>query len=497
MKIAFIEPQDCSSDALVVTVADGKLLSPAATAVDQANGGAVKRAMDASTFGGKGKDLLDVLALAKSAAPRVVLAGIGKPAEATARGWQDWAGRVYSHLAHSGATSVVIAVEVAGGAVAAPEAAANIAFGLTLASYRFDKYRTKETPDQKPSVSDIRVMVADTAAAEAAYAPMKEVAAGVLFARDLVSEPGNVIYPATLAERCKELSAVGVDVEVMGEARLEEIGMRTLLAVGMGSERESHVVVMRWMGAADPDAAPIALIGKGVTFDTGGISIKPAGGMEDMKFDMGGSAAVIGAMRALAGRNAKANVIGIVGLVENMPSHNAQRPGDVVTSLSGQTVEVINTDAEGRLVLCDLMTYVQRTYKPAAMIDLATLTGAIIISLGHHHAGMFANDDELSDQLSAAGKEVGEPVWRMPLGEEYDKALKSDIADMKNVGGRDGGSITAAQFLQRFVENGTPWVHLDIAGMAWAKQGKPTVPKGAAGFGVRLLDRLVADKYER
>ena len=273
--------------------------------------------------------------------------------------------------------------------------------------------------------------------------------------------------------------------------------MRTLLAVGMGSARDSRVVVMRWLGAEDADAAPIALVGKGVTFDTGGISIKPAGGMEDMKWDMGGSAAVIGAMRAIAGRNAKANVIGIVGLVENMPSHNAQRPGDVVTSLSGQTVEVINTDAEGRLVLCDLLTYVQRTYEPAAIVDLATLTGAIIVGLGHHNAGLFASDDALAEGLTVAGKSVGEPCWRMPLGEEYDKALKSDIADMKNVGGRDGGSITAAQFLKRFVENDTPWAHLDIAGMAWSKEAKPTVPKGGTGYGVRLLDRLVAERFER
>lgn len=497
MKIAFKEPQDLTVDGLVVVVADGNMLSPAAEALDTATKGAVRKALDASRFTGKSQKHLDLLALSGAGAARTVLAGIGKPADASPKSWQEWGGRLYSHLAGSGAKTIAVSVEVMGGPVAVADAAAHAAFGITLAAYRFDRYRTKETADQKPTLAEVTLLVSGAAAAETAYAPLQEIAAGVSFARDLVSEPGNVIYPETLAARCTELSQHGVKVEVMDEAELEKIGMRTLLAVGMGSARDSRVVVMRWMGADDANAAPIALVGKGVTFDTGGISIKPAGGMEDMKFDMGGSAAVIGAMRALAGRKAKANVVGIVGLVENMPSHNAQRPGDVVESLSGQTVEVINTDAEGRLVLCDLMTYVQRTYKPAAMIDLATLTGAIIVSLGHHYAGMFSNDDAMCAGLSAAGTAVGEPVWRMPLGEEYDKALKSDIADMKNVGGRDGGSITAAQFLQRFVENGTPWVHLDIAGMAWAKQGKPTVPKGAVGFGVRLLDQLIADQYEQ
>lgn len=497
MNIVFKSPQDIAADAYVAVVADGSAFSPAAEALDAATGGAARRAVESSRFNGKSMEFLDLMALKDAPAVRSVLAGIGKPADASPKAWQDWGGKLYGHLAGSGAASAAIVVEGMGGSVADSDAAANVAFGITLAAYRFDRYRTKEKPDQKPSLTAVTVLVEDAAAATAAFAPMQEVAAGVIFARDLVSEPGNVIYPETLAQRCADLTAQGVEVEVLDEAQLAKIGMRTLLAVGMGSERESRVVVMRWMGADDAKAAPIALVGKGVTFDTGGISIKPAGGMEDMKFDMGGSAAVIGAMRALAGRKAKANIVGIVGLVENMPSHNAQRPGDVVESLSGQTVEVINTDAEGRLVLCDLMTYVQRTCKPAAMIDLATLTGAIIVGLGHHHAGMFGNDDELCAGLSAAGAAVGEPVWRMPLGEEYDKALKSDIADMKNVGGRDGGSITAAQFLQRFVEDDTPWVHLDIAGMAWTKQGMPTVPKGAAGFGVRLLDQWIADRYEQ
>jgi len=496
MKIAFLEPADATTDAVVVAVGEEKSLSPSAEALDRATGGAIAKAIATSRFTGKARQFLDIVAPAGVSVTRIVLAGIGKPADTNAKVWQDWAGGAFGQVANSGAASVTLMVDAMGGPLSASEAAANAAFGLELASYRFDRYRTKEKPEQKPSITEAVVMSEGAAAAEAAFKPLAEVAAGVSLARDLVSEPANVLYPETLAERCKDLSAQGVDVEIMDEARLESIGMTTLLAVGMGSARDSRVVVMRWLGAADQGAAPIALVGKGVTFDTGGISIKPAGGMEDMKWDMAGSAAVIGAMRAIAGRNAKANVIGIVGLVENMPSANAQRPGDVVTSLSGQTVEVINTDAEGRLVLCDLLTYVQRTYKPAAMVDLATLTGAIIVGLGHHNAGLFASDDALAEGLTAAGKTVGEGVWRMPLGEEYDKALKSDIADMKNVGGRDGGSITAAQFLKRFVENDTPWAHLDIAGMAWSKEAKPTVPKGGTGFGVRLLDRLVADCYE-
>jgi leucyl aminopeptidase len=291
------------------------------------------------------------------------------------------------------------------------------------------------------------------------------------------------------------LAEIGVEVEVLGEKQMKKLGMGALLGVGQGSERESQLVVMRWNGGTEGDA-PLAFIGKGVTFDTGGISIKPAGGMEDMKWDMGGSAVVIGLMKTLALRKAKANVVGVVGLVENMPSGTAQRPGDVVTTMSGQTVEVINTDAEGRLVLADALWYTQDRFKPHFMIDLATLTGAIIIALGDQYAGLFSNDDKLSDKLIAAGRAVGEGVWRLPVDDPYDKQIKSEIADMMNVGGREGGSITAAMFLKRFV-NGVKWAHLDIAGVTWSKKDGPVTPKGATAFGVRLLDRLVADNYEK
>jgi leucyl aminopeptidase len=337
--------------------------------------------------------------------------------------------------------------------------------------------------------------VAAAAAAKKAYGPMDKIADGVFFARDLVSEPGNVIYPETLAEQCKELTKLGVKVEIFDEKKMAKLGMNALLGVGQGSVRESRMVVMSWNGAAK-SKQPVAFVGKGVTFDTGGISLKPGPGMEEMKWDMGGSGTVIGLMKALAGRKAKVNVVGLVGLVENMPDGKAQRPGDIVKSMSGQTIEILNTDAEGRLVLADVLWYCQDKYKPQFIVDLATLTGAIIIGLGHEYAGMFANDDKLAEQLFAAGTATEEKVWRMPLHDNYDKKIKSDAADMKNIGGRDAGSITAAQFLQRYV-NKTPWAHLDIAGVAWSKEAKPTVPKGATGFGVRLLDRFVADNYEK
>ncbi|MHA1601309.1 MAG: leucyl aminopeptidase, partial [Alphaproteobacteria bacterium] len=379
--------------------------------------------------------------------------------------------------------------------------AAHCALGVRLRAYRFDRYKTKQKPEDKPSLAAVTIMVDNPAAARRAYAAMEQVAAGVCLTRDLVSEPANIIYPKSLAAEAKKLTKLGVKVQVLGVAEMRRLGMGALLGVGQGSARESQLLVMQWSGGAKgrgrgKAAQPVAFVGKGVTFDTGGISIKPAAGMEDMKWDMGGAGVVIGLMRALAGRKAKLNVVGVCALAENMPSSTAQRPGDIVTSMSGQTIEVINTDAEGRLVLADALWYTQEKFKPRAIVDLATLTGAIIVALGHEYAGLFSNNDKLSENLSAAGKAVGEGVWRLPMGEAYDKAINSDAADMKNVGNRAGGSITAAQFLMRFVNKGTPWAHLDIAGVAWSNKSKPTVPKGGTGFGVRLLDRLVADNFE-
>ena len=372
---------------------------------------------------------------------------------------------------------------------------ASVLLGLRLRAWRYDAYRTRLKDEQKISLKDIVVLDAPDGA-EAEWRAAAALAEGVEFTRELVTEPANAIYPESFVERClKRFEGTGAELSFLDEAEMDKLGMGALLGVAQGSARKPRLLVIKWLGGK-AGAKPTVFVGKGVTFDTGGISIKPAAGMEDMKWDMGGAGAVAGALLAFAGRKAKANVIGICGLVENMPDGNAQRPGDVVTTLSGQTVEVINTDAEGRLVLCDALTWAQREFRPAALIDLATLTGAMIIALGHEHGGMFSNDDGLADALLAAGKASGDKLWRFPLSPAYDKLIDSPIADMKNVGPRWAGSITAAQYLQRFVEGPTPWAHLDIAGMVWADKPGATWDKGATGFGVRLIDRYVRDTLE-
>ncbi|MEM9047868.1 MAG: leucyl aminopeptidase [Pseudomonadota bacterium] len=369
--------------------------------------------------------------------------------------------------------------------------AADIAFGLALRAYAFDVYRTGNEEEEAPGAKILLTRPEEAAAAARDQAALVE---GVFFTRDLVNEPANVLSTTDFAARLGAMQELGLEVEILEEEDLEKLGAHMLLAVGHGSESPSRVVVMRWQGGGDE--APLALVGKGVVFDTGGISLKPAGGMEDMTMDMAGAGVVAGVMRSLALRRAKANVVGLVGLVENMPDGRAQRPGDIVRSMKGDTVEVINTDAEGRLVLGDVLWYAQERFKPAAIVDLATLTGAMIIALGHHHAGVFSNDDAFADALLRAAEAEGEGAWRMPLGKVYDKQLKSRLADMKNVGGRSAGSITAAQFLQRFVKDGTPWAHIDIAGVAMPTEPGDFAPKGPSGWGVLTLDRLVRDRYE-
>ncbi len=502
MKFAFAKPALPTalpkSGTVVVTVATERALGAAGQELDRLTGGSLTRAMKASRFTGKREETLAILAPAGVEFDRVLLVGLGKPEEAGETAFQAAGGAVVAALDKSGETEASVLLDLpAGSALAPADAAAELAFGAHLRSYRFDKYRTTEKKDAKPSLKKVTVQTADADAAKRAYGRLETLAESVLFTRDLVSEPANVIHPESLAERCKELAEVGVQVDILDLKKLKKLGMGALLGVAQGSAFEPRVVVMRWDGNPDAeDHRPVAFVGKGVTFDTGGISIKPAAGMEDMKWDMGGAAVVIGTMRALAARKAKVNAVGIVGLVENMPSGTAQRPGDVVTSLSGQTIEVINTDAEGRLVLADCLWYAQDSFKPRLMIDLATLTGAVIIALGHEHAGLFANDDALAEALTAAGRTVGEPLWRLPMGDAYDKDINSDIADMKNVGsGRGAGSIVGAQFLKRFV-NDLPWAHIDIAGVAWSKKDSATVPKGGTAFGVRLLDRFVADHHE-
>lgn len=459
---------------------------PPAVNLDEATGGALSKAAESSEFKGKFGEMVEVLAPSGVAASRILLVGLGEMSKVNPLKAEKIGGKIIQKLMYSKEKNVTIVVG---------QLAAHGAMGVLLRQYKFDKYYTTEKNIKKISVEQVTFLTHEADQAASQFNEFKKIAEGVTWARDLVSEPGNVVYPESYLEQIRDLDSLGVEIEVLDEDRMEELGMEAILGVGQGSASETLMVVMKWMGSSDKSAQPIAFVGKGVTFDTGGISLKPGAGMEDMKFDMGGSAAVVGAMKAIAGRKAKANVIGIVGLVENMPSGTAQRPGDVVSSMSGQTIEVINTDAEGRLVLADCLWYCQDKYKPKFMIDLATLTGAMMIALGQDYAGIFSNDDELSEKLIEAGKTVDEPVWRMPIGDGYDKLINSDIADMKNVGGRYAGSITAAQFLQRFV-NDIPWVHIDIAGTAWKQKPSDVAEKGATGYGVRLLDQLVRDNYE-
>lgn len=451
--------------------------------------GRLKRAMEVGGFDGKLASTIELL-VPESGHDRFVVVGCGDLEESGEVEWMRVGGKLRAATAK--AELVTIICETGSGPLS-DEASAAIAAGALLRSYDFDKYKTK-TNDKPAKSSKIVLAVEDPAKSRKCWKTMEAVSDGVITARDLVNEPANILGPVEFAKQAEALSKLGVEIEILDEKDMKKLKMGALLGVAQGSVRPPRMVIMKWNGGRAKQQ-PVAFIGKGVVFDTGGISMKPAGGMEDMKGDMGGAAAVTGLMHALAARKAKANVIGIIALVENMPDGNAQRPGDIVTSMSGQTVEVLNTDAEGRLILADALWYCQEKFKPQFMINLATLTGAIIVALGNHHAGLFSNNDELSDRLASAGKTTGEKVWRMPLGKEYDKMIDSKNADMKNIGGRWAGSITAGQFLQRFV-NELPWAHLDIAGTAMGSPKNEYNQSWASGFGVRLLDRLVADNYE-
>ncbi len=486
LDIRFAVPALPGSGALGLLVGEGQAAFGLWAAADEATGGAISRAFEAADFSGKDGQIVTILAPGAGLS-RIVAAGLGKPSDISARKVEEASGTLAAALMREKVAAVAAdGVE--------PAQAASAAMGAVLRAYRFDTYRTKQKPEDLPKLTALTILAKAPEEAEPAWKTLRAIANGVFFTRDLVSEPANILFPAEMAKRIETLSSLGLDIEVFGQAELEALGFGSLLCVSQGSAQPPRMVVMRWNGGGDEK--PVAFIGKGVTFDTGGISIKPAGGMEDMKWDMAGAGTVVGLMAALAGRGAKVNAVGLVGLVENMPSGTAVRPGDVVKSYSGQTIEVLNTDAEGRLVLADVLWYAQEKFDPRFMVDLATLTGAIIVSLGHEHAGLFSNDDELSAKLLAAGVASGEKVWRMPMGREYDKLIKSDIADMKNIGGRPGGSISAAQFLARFV-NEKPWAHLDIAGTAWSTKDSPNIPKGATAFGVRLLDKLVSDYFEK
>jgi leucyl aminopeptidase len=426
-----------------------------------------------------------------------LLVCIGKEDELEAYKIEQIGGKIYQALCTLKVEAASVVVDKSFKTFGDEEVASLLAHGTKLASYRFDKYRTKLTEKEKPQLKQLFIN-SDSAQEEVSekFQLLDAIAQGVFLARDCVTEPPNKLFPDSYSAKIlEELEPLEIEIDVLGEREMRNLGMGALLGVGQGSINESKLVIMKYNGL-DDESAPVAFVGKGVTFDTGGISLKPANGMEDMKYDMAGSAAVVGMIKTLALRKAKVNAVGVVGLVENMPGGNAQRPSDVVTSMSGQTIEVLNTDAEGRLVLADALWYTQDKFKPKFMVDLATLTGAMVVSLGGVYAGIFSNNEELQERVISAGKKTNEKLWAFPLGKEYDEMIKSPIADMANISHERGASsITAAQFLQRFVNN-VPWAHLDIAGVAWYKKGTDITPKGAVGFGVRLLNQLVKDYYE-
>jgi leucyl aminopeptidase len=498
MDIAFADPTTPAQGTWVVLAKDDGALGPTGSELDRRSGGALHRAI--AEWGGKLKrgEVIELRYPPGLELDRLLVLSLGKPEETGRYDLETAGGSLAVKLRALRVRAASVAVEPVGALKATPqELAISLATGACLRAYRFDKYRTAKDADEDQSeLAQLTFHLAGPGAANDAWPAAAAVIAGVSRGRDLVTEPANVLSPEAFAEACLELgSALDLEVEVLDHAAMRRLGMNALLAVGQGSVHESRVAVLRWSGGA-PDEPPVALLGKGVCFDSGGISIKPAAGMEEMKWDMAGAAAVFGAMKALAGRKARANVVGVLGLTENMPSATAQRPGDVITSMAGVTIEVVNTDAEGRLVLADVLHYAKERFKPKVMIDLATLTGAIIIALGHEQAGLFTPDDQLAERIQAAGAAVGERLWRMPLGDDYAKHIKSDIADIKNVGReRQAGATAGAVFLQRFAGD-VPWAHIDMAGTAWSKEDRPLAPKGATGYGIRLLERLIADHYE-
>ncbi|MEA2907023.1 MAG: leucyl aminopeptidase [Alphaproteobacteria bacterium] len=493
LKLEFVPFTAPSKGVLIVFCEEGLKFGTAARNAIAASGDLVTRAAASERFKGKSGATLDIVAPAGLEVERLVVVGAGKVRELKGVDLLKLGGIAMGKVP-AAATQATLVADLPGGAVK-PDQVAELALGIRLRAYSFDRYKTKRKEGEE-SAKEVKVAiaVANVAAVQKAFRPRDAVANGVLLARDLVNEPANVLYPEEFAHRTTALKKLGVAVEVLDVAAMKKLGMNALIGVGQGSMHESRTVIMRWNGGRK-DATPIAFIGKGVCFDTGGISIKPAANMEDMKGDMAGAACVVGLLQALAARKAKVNVVGAIGIVENAVDGRAQRPGDIVTTMSGQTIEVINTDAEGRLVLADVLHYVNQRFKPKFMVDLATLTGAIIVALGNEYAGLFANDDKLADRLLKVGRATGEKLWRMPLGPEYDKQIESKFADMKNVGGRSAGSITAALILSRFVDK-TPWAHLDIAGTGMGSPQTEINKSWGSGFGVRLLDRLVAEYYE-
>jgi leucyl aminopeptidase len=505
-------PLTAALEPTALVFAGGELsLGDSVKAMNQRSGGLLLKAADASGFTGKAKSAFELLAPAKLDSDRLIVAGAGKVADLTDTDWAMLGGYAYAQIVARKTPRASLVADFADeGGAKSGEVAALLAFGVLLRHYTFTKYKTKKQGGEEGAVppeggesaasadglQKLVILTADPDKARTAFQRQRAVANGIMLARDLVNEPANALGPVEFAERVKELESLGLEVEILDVDALAALKMNTLLAVGQGSTRPSRVAIMHWNGAKSKRAKPVCFVGKGVVFDTGGYSIKPAAGMEDMKGDMGGAAAVTGLMAALAERKANVNAVGLIGLVENMVSGNATRPGDIVTSMSGQTVEILNTDAEGRLVLADVLWYAQERYKPKLVIDLATLTGAIMIALGKEYAGLFANDDKLAGDLLSASKATGEKLWRMPLDKAFHRMIDGKTADIKNIGGRWAGSCTAAAFLERFIKD-TPWAHLDVAGTAMDSGRSEINTSWGSGWGVRLLDRFVADHHEK
>jgi leucyl aminopeptidase len=500
MKISF-DKESPKTDAFVAFATEGGALLGAGKWADKKTAGALRRAIAAEKFEGKKAQTLVLPGPAGLPHNHVVIVGLGKPGDLKEQDFEKVGGALVSVLNARKASSAEVsfsAKELKLKNADPRHAAARMAAGAFLNAYRFDKYLTKEPKDKKPTLKSLAFTVDDPKMVKDIFVEEQKVAEAVYLVRDLVSEAPNVLYPESFANIIKkQFSGLDVEVKVLGMKEMQALGMGALIAVGQGSARPPRLVSIEYRGAGKKDPV-VAFVGKGVTFDTGGISLKPGPGMEDMKWDMAGAGAVTGLMRALVSRKAKVNAVGIVALAENMPSGTASRPSDIVSTMSGQTVEILNTDAEGRLILCDALWYAQEKFRPSHIIDLATLTGAVIIALGHEYGGLFSNDTDLSRDLIRAGKEVGEELWRLPLNDAWDKAIDSPAADIKNIsGGRDAGSAIGAHFLKRFIQKDVKWAHLDIAGMAWAGKERMSVPKGATAFGVRLLDRYVADAWEK
>lgn len=505
-------PLSSSPEATAVAFAAHDLaLGGTAEALNHRSGSLISKAADAASFKGKGKTSFELLAPAKLDIQRLLIVGVGKADIHSEHDWAELGGYTLGQITARKTTSASLIAEISGAHTKPEVVAANLAYGALLRHYSFKKYLTKKTSDdskengngagepsgQKDGIQTLVIHCADPAKAATAFEAKRALANGIAIARDLVNEPANALGPVEFADRVKELERVGLEVEILDEAQLKELKMDTLLAVAVGSVRPARVAIMQWHGAKSKRAKPLCFVGKGVVFDTGGISMKPAAGMEDMKGDMGGAACVTGLMVALAERKAPVNAVGLIGIVENMPSGAATRPGDIVTSMSGQTVEILNTDAEGRLVLADVIWYAQERFKPRFVIDLATLTGAIMIALGKEYAGLFCNDDKLAEQLTAASKATGEKVWRMPLDKAFQKMIDSKNADVKNIGGRWAGACTAAAFIERFVKKDMPWAHIDLAGTAMDAPRSEINTSWGSGWGVQLLDKLVADHFEK